>query len=100
MMFRKARAVDCENQGKGWARGNVTLQRELGWSEDSYWPIRDRLVDAGLLELGRGRGGSVSLVIQAAPLQSDTFEPPSSLYLSLHRCECRKLIYTIRLQKY
>jgi hypothetical protein len=60
---------------KGGHAGNVTLQRELGWSEDSYWPIRDRLVDAGLLELGRGRGGSVSLVIQAAPLQSDTFEP-------------------------
>ena len=60
---------------KGGHAGNVTLQRELGWPEDSYWPIRDRLVDAGLLELGRGRGGSVSLVIQAAPVQSDASEP-------------------------
>ena len=60
---------------KGGHAGNVTLQRELGWAEDSYWPIRDRLVDAGLLELGRGRGGSVSLVTQAAPVQSDASEP-------------------------
>jgi hypothetical protein len=59
---------------KGGHAGNVTLQRELGWPEDSYWPIRDRLVDAGLLELGRGRGGSVSLVIQADPVQSAAFE--------------------------
>ncbi len=48
----------------GGHAGNVTLQRELGWEEDAYWPIRDRLVDSGLLELGRGRGGSVSLVTQ------------------------------------
>ena len=51
----------------GGHAGNVSLQRELGWDEETYWPIRDRLVDAGLLELGRGRGGSVSLVNQAPP---------------------------------
>jgi hypothetical protein len=47
---------------KGGHAGNVTLQRELGWNDDQYWPIRDRLVDSGKLELGRGKGGSVSLV--------------------------------------
>ncbi len=52
---------------KGGHAGNVTLQRELGWEEETYWPIRDRLVDSGKLELGRGRGGSVSLVTQVPP---------------------------------
>ncbi len=59
---------------KGGHAGNVTLQRDLGWTEETYWPIRDRLVDSGLLELGRGRGGSVSLVAQALPLQTGTVE--------------------------
>lgn len=56
----------------GGHAGNVTLQRELGWNEETYWTIRDRLVDSGLLELGRGRGGSVSLVTQAPSVQAST----------------------------
>lgn len=48
----------------GGHAGNLTLQRELGWEVDQYWRIRDRLVDSGQLELGRGKGGSVSLVAQ------------------------------------
>jgi hypothetical protein len=39
--------------------GNVTLLGNLGWSESTYWRIRDRLIDAGRLIKGRGRGGSV-----------------------------------------
>jgi len=58
---------------KGGHAGNVTLQRELGWNEEIYWAIRDRLVDSGLLEIGRGRGGSVSLVAQ--PTSSIAPEP-------------------------
>ena len=42
--------------------GNVALRRELGWDDNLYWTIRDRLVDAGQLRLGKGKGGSVSLV--------------------------------------
>ena len=70
---------------KGGHAGNVTLQRELGWEEETYWPIRDRLVDSGLLELGRGRGGSVSLVTQvtqvppAQPSVSESAGAPSLL---------------------
>lgn len=48
--------------GKDIARGNVTLMRELGWNEDLYWSIRNRLIDKGELEKGRGKGGSVRRV--------------------------------------
>ncbi|WP_276957035.1 hypothetical protein [Allomeiothermus silvanus] len=63
---------------KGGHAGNVTLQRELGWSKDQYWIIRDRLVDSGHLELGRGKGGSVSLVpqIPSAPAQGQPAATP------------------------
>ncbi|MGA8599370.1 MAG: hypothetical protein WB676_32015 [Bryobacteraceae bacterium] len=63
---------------KGGHAGNVTLQRELGWEEETYWPIRDRLVDSGLLELGRGRGGSVSVVTKVPPVQPTTSESASA----------------------
>jgi hypothetical protein len=52
---------------KGGHAGNVTLRSELGWDEEIYWAVRDSLVDSGVLELGKGKGGSVSLVSQAAP---------------------------------
>jgi hypothetical protein len=48
--------------------GNVTLLGELGWSESTYWRIRDRLIDAGRLTKGRGRGGSVRRVVVAPPV--------------------------------
>ena len=61
-------------QEMGGHAGNVALQRALGWEQEAYWPIRDRLVDSGLLELGRGRGGSVSLVTQSPAIQSSSTE--------------------------
>ena len=39
--------------------GNVSLQRNLNWEESLYWSIRNRLLDHGLIETGRGKGGSV-----------------------------------------
>lgn len=42
--------------------GNMRLRKKLGWSNDRYFAVRDSLVDAGLVELGRGRGGSVRRV--------------------------------------
>jgi recombinational DNA repair ATPase RecF len=41
--------------------GNKTLRERLGWDERTYERIKDRLVDEGRLEKGRGRGGSVRL---------------------------------------
>ncbi len=60
---------------RGGHAGNVTLQKELGWNTDQYWAIRDRLIDSGHLQLGRGRGGSVSLVAPA-DLANSTTEAP------------------------
>jgi hypothetical protein len=44
------------------AIGNVSLRSllaEHGWDDEQYWAIRNRLIDRGVLETGRGRGGSV-----------------------------------------
>lgn len=46
----------------GSAIGNTVLQRKLGWREERYWQTRDRLLDEGVLERGRGRGGTVRFV--------------------------------------
>lgn len=56
--------------------GNVSLreqlQEEIGslgdnLSDEDYWLLRDSLIDSGLIEQGRGRGGSVHRVRVVAP---------------------------------
>ena len=42
---------------------NPRLKEELGWDDERYYTARDRLVDVGLVSLGRGRGG----VVRRAP---------------------------------
>lgn len=51
--------------------GNISLQRTLGWDDELYWPVRDRLVDLGTLRRQRARGGAVALV-QMQPLGQAT----------------------------
>lgn len=57
--------------------GNKTLRTDLvenhGWTEDLYWQIRNRLIEQGLLETGRGKGGSVRKII---PITEETDEIP------------------------
>lgn len=43
--------------------GNKALQGRLGWTANKYWKVRDDLIDAGVIEKGRGQGGSVRRVI-------------------------------------
>ena len=45
----------------GGKSGNYALRQNLGWDEPSYEAVKYRLVEAGKLTTGRGRGGSVSL---------------------------------------
>lgn len=52
----------------GGNAGNTRLIRELGWPEDEYWLIRDRMVDLGLLRKYRAYGGAVAIV-DKTPLQ-------------------------------
>lgn len=47
--------------------GNTTLLRDLkaandDWTENLYWAIRNRLIERGQLERGKGKGGSVRRV--------------------------------------
>ncbi|WP_438039651.1 hypothetical protein [Sorangium sp. So ce128] len=45
--------------------GNMALMRTLRWTPLEYWPVRNRLVERGVLERGRGKGGSVYRVLDA-----------------------------------
>jgi type I restriction enzyme M protein len=46
----------------GTSIGNQTLREALGWKERRYDAVRDALIEAGKLEKGRGRGGSVKRI--------------------------------------
>ena len=54
-------------EGLGGSAGNGKLRVELGWAEDTYAKVKEELVAEGVLRRGAGRGGSVSLVDEAAP---------------------------------
>jgi hypothetical protein len=41
--------------------GNGNLRRQLGWEEEFYWKVQERLIADGRVVAGRGRGGSVRL---------------------------------------
>jgi hypothetical protein len=59
----------------GSAVGNLLLIKKLeprGWSADRYWRVRDRLLDAGILIKGRGRGGTVRRRVSDSPDQPTT----------------------------
>lgn len=45
----------------GTSIGNGSLRDRLGWEEGKYLPVRARLLEKGLIWLGKGRGGSVML---------------------------------------
>ncbi|HLK12881.1 MAG TPA: hypothetical protein VKW76_16015 [Candidatus Binatia bacterium] len=64
------------------AIGNVTLRGQLsavGWDEETYWAIRNRLIERGVLETGRGKGGSVRRVVVAAPPPQVPAAPATSV---------------------
>jgi hypothetical protein len=47
----------------GGTAGNRAVQGRLGWDDDRYWAARDSLVDKNLIIRGRGRGGTVRILI-------------------------------------
>ncbi|WP_155641272.1 hypothetical protein [Burkholderia cepacia] len=75
--------------------GNTRLREALRWENDRYWAVRNRLVENGILETGRGKGGSVRRVptppdiapaehvqAEAAPAQQEAepFQREEQLY--------------------
>lgn len=54
----------------GDAIGNITLLDKLEWSEGKYWSVREKLLQQGRLERGRGKGGSVRRPEQSAALSA------------------------------
>ena len=72
MQYEQALLAQVPNQG---VVGNTTLMRNLqngdrSWTDDMFWAIRNRLVERGTLERGRGKGGSVRKV-QAEVAEQD-----------------------------
>jgi hypothetical protein len=49
--------------------GNKSLREHLGWGDERYWMIRDRLDDAAKIVRGGGKGGSVHLLGQPQPAE-------------------------------
>lgn len=44
--------------------GNKTLREKLGWEQDRYFAVRNSLIEKGLLDKGRGKGGSVNRIVE------------------------------------
>lgn len=65
-------------EDKGGASGNYALMEALGWEKDKkYWETRDKLVDKGLIALGKGRGGSVRIVNRKKNAKKEKDSNPS-----------------------
>lgn len=78
--------------------GNITLIRLLRWADDDlYWSVRDRLVDAGVLELGRGRGGSVHRVLVQTPttVAGEVLPSPTSAISEEESATCEEDLYPL-----
>lgn len=58
----------------GGAAGNGRLREALKWDEVVYGTVKDDLIAEGVVTLGRGRGGLVSLV-GAAPMEAEEAAP-------------------------
>ena len=58
--------------------GNTALMHRLGWSEEEYWRLREKLLEEGLIIRGRGRGGSVILVEEENTESNSKNEDPVS----------------------
>ncbi|HEY8096696.1 MAG TPA: DUF262 domain-containing protein [Methylobacter sp.] len=46
----------------GGSAGNMALRESLGWGEEKYFRVRQHLIEKGLVDTGRGKGGSVYLL--------------------------------------
>jgi len=79
----------------GESIGNKSLRQELGWDEEKYWKVRNRLVDKNYIQTGMDRGGSVFRVkkiteMQTVPISAGvpapTYDAESDLYNPVMDC--------------
>ena len=61
----------------GTTVGNASLLRQLGWQEDVYWEVRNKLLDKGLITTERGRGGSIRRIKKETPASEGPAEGPA-----------------------
>ncbi len=59
----------------GASVGNGRLQRTLNWDEATYLRVKNLLIDEGQIRVGRGRGGTVSLLVQSEIAQEGSEAP-------------------------
>lgn len=57
----------------GKSKGNYALMKELGWGESPqrYWDARNKLIDSGIADTGRGKGGSVKRALNVTLVTTD-----------------------------
>ncbi len=63
-VVRNVRDVYREPGGRA---GNRAVQQALGWLDTRNAAVKQRLIDAGQVQPGEGRGGSVILIGEEAP---------------------------------
>lgn len=56
----------------GKFKGNFPLIRQLDWDPNRYWKARGNLLDRGLIDIGRGRGGSIKRAFNVTLLSTGT----------------------------
>lgn len=52
------------NAAQGESVGNQTIRNALKLNNDDYWNARNTLLEQGKISLGKGKGGSIALVIE------------------------------------
>lgn len=58
--------LDCLPED-GATKGNQAVRKQLGWDEDRYFAVRDRLEDEGIVLRGQGCGGTVRRNLTPVP---------------------------------
>lgn len=65
--------------------GNYALIKQLDWANDRYWEVRNKLIEKGVLETGRGKGGSVRKVDLEPVLDSGNIQKEDARESELQR---------------
>ena len=82
--------------------GNITVLNALNWKEEKYWRIRDRLLEEGKLERGKGKGGSIRRLNQTSDVlifKPARSSPESALYKPLLEVLWNEWVREMRIER-